>query len=190
MKTGQKPAIVGQERETRLAVAKQFIEDVIFGQYWQLVAWETVTGQSSQIDSGYLAQQLVSLLTGIPGTATRGKGLDMQDGSEVKAASSLSGVDIPRWNNQVGTRVRQYLELPAIYFVLFDTKVRGEAFPLRVRVWKVRPTVDFEFKEVVNRWAKGKSSGNRAEQLSLAAIDHMVIHEFVEDPGTCKKAQR
>jgi len=30
----------------------------------------------------------------------------------------------------------------------------------------------------------------RAEQLSLAAIDHMLIHEFVEDPGTCKKAQR
>ena len=47
-------AITGQDCQTRLALSKQFIKSVIFNQYRQLVSWNSVTGQSSQIDSGYL----------------------------------------------------------------------------------------------------------------------------------------
>ena len=215
----RQPAIVGRDRNTRLAAAKQFIEAVVFGQYRQLVAWESVTGQSSQIDSGYLSQQLISLLTGIPGTGTRGKGLDLADGSEVKAASTLSGVDVPRWNNQLGNaaKVRAYLDLPAIYFVLLDTLRQKEAFPFRVRVWKVNPGADDAFRAVVERWAGSRSSGNfqlhppcwkdtsvttnragnlelplmfEARQVSLGEIDHMEIRVFDEDPGGCRAVER
>ncbi|GAB4574677.1 MAG: hypothetical protein Kow0077_22410 [Anaerolineae bacterium] len=208
-------AISKQKQETRLALVKQFIESVIFNQYRQLVSWQSVTGQSSQIDSGYLGQQLVSLLTGIPGSGTRGKGLDLADGSEVKAASTLSGVDVPRWNNQLSTsqKVREYLDQPAIYFVLFDTLNKRESFPLRVRIWKVEPRKDECFSRVVNKWASERSSGNfqlhppcwrndnvatnnagnielplllHAQQIEIGDIDYMEIQYYKESPGKCR----
>lgn len=156
------PAIERQSRERRVALAKQFIESVVFRQYRELVAWKTVTGQSSQIDSGYLGQQIVSLLAGVPGTGMRGKGSDLVDGSEVKTASTMSGSDQPRWNNQIGTRARRksYLQSPNIYFVLFDTVRRDDPFPLRVRIWRVAPSTDAVFRDVVEGWAAKKSSGN------------------------------
>jgi hypothetical protein len=211
-------AIQSQDKDTRLALVKQFIESVVFSQYRQLVSWRSVTGQSSQLDSGYLGQQLVSLLTGIPGSGSRGKGLDLVDGSEVKAASSLSGVDVPRWNNQLKTAkaVSAYLSQPAIYFVLFDTIERNKSFPLRVRIWKVIPTKDKCFRAVVEKWAKTKSSGNlqlhppcwradnvatnkagnialpllfHAEQIEIGDIDYMEIRHYREKLSKCKAVQ-
>lgn len=160
----KKPAIIKQNEKTRIALSKQFIESVILDQYRQLVAWQTVTSQSSQIDSGYLGQHLVSLLTGIPGRGMggRGKGEDLEDGSEVKAASTLSGVDKPRWNNNIGSSATRtkYLKCPNIFFVLYDTVAKNKPFPLRVRIWRVCPKNDKYFKKVVREWAKGKTSGN------------------------------
>lgn len=215
-KNDQKPvAITIQDEKIRLDLVKQFIESVILFQYRQLVDWQTVTGQSSQLDSGYLAQQLVSLLTGISGTGQRGKGLDLSDGSDVKAASTLSGVDVPRWNNPIGElRKRlEYLNRPSIFFVLFDTTKRGQNFPLRVRVWRIQPQKDDVFRQVVNKWAKTSSSGNfqlhppcwrddnvatnRAGKLELplmfhalqrriGSIDYMDIIYINFSPGLCK----
>ena len=209
-------AIEKQDKNTRLALVKQFIESVIFGQYRQLVSWRTVTGQSSQLDSGYLGQQLVSLLTGVPGSGARGKGLDLADGAEVKAASTLSGVDVPRWNNQLKgkSKVDSYLNHPAIYFVLFDTIDRREAFPLRVRIWKVEPRDDKCFSGVVRKWATKDSSGNFqlhppcwkdddvatnnagnirlplmfcAQQVEIGDIDFMEIKLCEWSPGKCTR---
>ncbi|WP_456371376.1 MamI family restriction endonuclease [Thermodesulfatator atlanticus] len=208
-------AITSQDEKTRLNLVKQFIESVILSQYRQLVDWQTVTGQSSQLDSGYLAQQLVSLLTGIPGTGQRGKGPDLADGSEVKAASTLSGVDVPRWNNPIGElrKREEYLNRPSIFFVLFDTTNRGQNFPLRVRVWRVQPQKDDIFRQVFNEWAKSSSSGNfqlhppcwrddniatnqagnlelplmfYAIQRRIGAIDYMEITHVNLSPGLCK----
>jgi len=210
-------AIEQQDEKTRLALVKQFIESVIFSQYRQLVLWRSVTGQSSQLDSGYLGQQLVSLLTGIPGSGTRGKGLDLADGSEVKAASTLSGVDVPRWNNQLQTqqKIDEYLHKPAIYFVLFDTMERDKSFPLRVRVWKIEPQNDTPFRKVVRAWAQQQTSGNFqlhppcwrpsntatnnagnlelplmfvAQQLKIGDIDFMEIQHYNANPGCCRVA--
>ena len=49
-----------------------------------MLKWAKITGQSSQLDAGYIAQHLVSLLTGKRGIGWRGKGLDLEDGSEEK----------------------------------------------------------------------------------------------------------
>ena len=215
----QEAAISSQDAGTRLALVKQFIESVILAQYRQLVQWQSVTGQSSQLDSGYLGQQLVSLLTGIPGVGRRGKGLDLADGSEVKAASSLSGIDVPRWNNQIGTAPKRarYLGLPTIHFVLFDTMKAGEPIPLRVRVWRVVPAEDPAFKAVIETWASSASSGNfqlhppcwknsdvatnnagnlslplmfSAQQKIIGDIDYMEITHTEFAPGNCTPVPR
>lgn len=215
-KNNQKPAITKQKKKTRQALAKQFIETVVFSQYRQLVSWRTVTGQSSQLDSGYLAQQLMSILTGVPGSGTRGKGVDLEDGSEVKAASTLSGKDVPRWNNKLKSedKIEEYLKNPNIYFVLFDTIEKRESFPLRVRIWRVKPAQDAEFKRVVRDWANNATSDNfqlhppcwrsdnvstnnagnlelplmfYAEQIEIGDIDYMEIRQFKIQLGKCKR---
>jgi hypothetical protein len=158
------PAIVDQDAETRLGLAKSFIEGTILFHYRQLVTWQTVTNQSSQIDSGYLGQHLVSLLTGLPGrgAGSRGKGVDLEGGGEIKVASTLGGVDKPRWNNPMGKseQVKKYLANRTIHFVLIDTVERGLPFPVRLRVWRVRPARDPAFRAVVEKWSKRKTSGN------------------------------
>jgi hypothetical protein len=150
---------------TRKALAKSFIENVVLAQYRQLTGWQSVTQQTSQLDSGYLGQHLVSLISGIPGrgAGSRGKGFDLVDGSEIKVASTLGAIDVPRWNHGgLGKpdKVKAYLMNPSVYFVLFDTPARGNEFPLRIRVWRVEPGTDPVFSGIVSRWASLKTSGN------------------------------
>jgi hypothetical protein len=150
---------------TRAALAKSFIENVVLAQYRQLTGWQRVTAQSAQLDSGYLSQHLVSLISGVMGRGpgSRGKGHDLLDGSEIKAASTLGAIDEPRWDHSAfasKTKIATYLENPHIYFVLLDTLNRHEEFPLRIRVWRVSPRTDSAFAQVVRSWAAGRSSGN------------------------------
>lgn len=158
-------AKIPYDAPTRKALAKSFIENVVLAQYHQLTGWQKVTQQTAQLDSGYLGQHLVSLISGTPGrgAGSRGKGHDLVDGSEIKAASALGGIDAPRWNHSsFGTpkNVATYLRTKFVYFVLFDTAVRHEEFPLRLRVWRVAPHTDSAFSNVVTTWSAGRTSGN------------------------------
>lgn len=157
-------ASIGYSVSIRRALAKSFIENVVLAQYRQLTNWQKVTQQTSQLDSGYLGQHLVSLISGTPGRGlgSRGKGLDLVDGSEIKVASTLGGTDVPRWNNQLAnpTKVAAYLANPFIYFILLDITEKWKEFPLRIRVWRVAPGSDKAFAKVVKTWAAKKSSGN------------------------------
>jgi len=210
------PSVGELGEDVRRGLAKSFIEDAVIGQYRQLVRWQHITGQSAQIDSGYLGQHLVSLLTGKPGRGrgSRGKGADLADGSEIKIASTLGGVDKPRWNNKLDTpeAVTTYLENPAIYFGLFDTLEKGEDFPVRVRVWIVEPLTDEVFCNTVTTWAAKPSSGNfqlhppcwsdsdvatnqsgnvalplafRAIQLDIEGVDYLEVEHWDPNPGRC-----
>ena len=76
-----------------------------------------------------------------PGTRSREprKGPDLVDGSEIKAASALGGIDQPRWNHSsFGTakNVDAYLKSKFIYFILFDTTARYEEFQLQPPRWQ------------------------------------------------------
>ncbi len=158
-------ATIPYDDSTRRALAKSFIENVVLAQYHQLTGWQKVTQQTAQLDSGYLGQHLVSLISGTPGrgAGSRGKGHDLVDGSEIKTASALGGIDAPRWNHASfgkAKNVDAYLESKFIYFVLFDTTTRHDEFPLRLRVWRVAPRTDLGFSSVVRKWAEQKSSGN------------------------------
>ena len=211
------PSVSSLAKNVREGLAKTFIEDVIVGQYRQLVRWQHITGQSAQIDSGYLGQHLISLIAGVPGRGKggRGKGDDLADGSEVKTASTLGGVDKPRWNNSLPTeaKVEAYLSNPAIYFGLLDTLTKGEEFPVRVRVWVVKPATDPAFQDVVNGWATEVTSPNfqlhppcwsdsdiatnncgklrlplafRALQLDVKGVDYLEVEHWHDDPGACQ----
>ncbi|MCQ3805841.1 MAG: MamI family restriction endonuclease [Acidimicrobiaceae bacterium] len=86
---------------------RQLLEDLFvdfFVEQWRtLLKWAALTGQSSQVDTGYIAQHVASILLAEPGQGFKGKGLDLMDGSEVKSAAIISGVDRPRWNHNMGT---------------------------------------------------------------------------------------
>ena len=173
---------------TRKALAKSFIENVVLAQYRQLTGWQAVTQQTAQIDSGYLGQHLVSIISGTPGRGpgSKGKGLDLTDGSEIKTASTLGGIDKPRWNHTSfgnGRNVAAYLQSPNVYFVLFDTVTKEAEFPLRIRVRRVSPTSDGPFRDVVEAWAGSASSGNfqlhppcwRDDSRATNASRHLVL---------------
>jgi hypothetical protein len=87
----------------------------------------------------------------------QGKGKDLADGSEIKTASSVAGVDVPRWNHPLGDsigdrkkKIADFLAHPYIYYVLFDTTKADDK--VRVRVWKVSPKIDSAFKAVILEW--------------------------------------
>jgi hypothetical protein len=148
----------------RPILAKKFIEEVILPTWKQLSAWNSLTNQTSQLDFGYLSQHLVSLISGIRGTRGRGKGLDLEDGSEVKAASCVDAVDTPRWNAINGTALTskametRLKSIPYFFFVLLDTTERA-GNRLRCRIWSVRPADDPNFFKVAMDWAKKVEKG-------------------------------
>ncbi len=128
------PRTVGLSKAERVRRASELLDDLFLATRKKLLKWVPVTGQSAQVDSGYIAQHLVSLVTGIPGIGRRGKGLDLIDTSEVKTANIVDGIDVPRWNVQFVREdtMAALLEHPFIFFVLFDHAADQE---LRVRIW-------------------------------------------------------
>ncbi|HPG07929.1 MAG TPA: MamI family restriction endonuclease [Saprospiraceae bacterium] len=139
-------------------LAKKFIEEVILPQWKQLVTWNKLTFQTAQLDFGYLSQHLVSILSGIKGNNQRGKGADLEDGSEVKSASFIDAIDKPRWNKvncgAVTTKqiYQKFNTIPFMFFVLLDTTVQG-GDKLRCRVWCVRPMEDDKFMYILTSWS-------------------------------------
>lgn len=157
----------------RELLAKKFIEEVILPQWKQLSSWNRLTHQTSQLDFGYLSQHLVSLISGIPGKNQRGKGDDLSDGSEVKAASCVDAEDTPRWNNVNCRKVSQetlkktMLSMPYLFFVMLDTTERGGDI-LRCRIWCVRPGDDDHFMAVMMDWARKYENGEiKSNNLQL-----------------------
>ncbi len=128
-------------REQRMQLAKSLIEEQIVHQEALLSHWSLITAQSSMIDTGYIAQHLVSLQTQIAGQGMRGKGDDLCDGSEVKGANFIDSLDkkgatAPRWNfNSVSVDIMErFLKYPAIFLLSIDFNTTGN---YRIRIWRV-----------------------------------------------------
>lgn len=128
-------------RDQRMILAKALIQEQIADQKDLLSHWSLLTAQSSMIDTGYIAQHLVSLQTQIAGQGMRGKGDDLCDGSEVKGANFLDSLDkngatAPRWNfNSVSVDIMErFLEYNAIYLLSIDLNPQNQ---YRIRIWKV-----------------------------------------------------
>lgn len=128
-------------RDQRMMLAKALIQEQIVDQKNLLSNWSLLTAQSSMIDTGYIAQHLVSLQTQIAGQGMRGKGDDLCDGSEVKGANFIDSLDkngatAPRWNfNSVSVDIMErFLEYKAIFLLSIDLNPEHQ---YRIRIWKV-----------------------------------------------------
>lgn len=143
-------------QEERKALATELLNEQVLQQRNKLNHWSTITAQSSQIDTGYIAQHLVSLQTQIAGQGMRGKGDDLCDGSEVKSANFLDSLDkkgatAPRWNFTAVTRqiMERFLEYPAVYLLSMDL---NENKKFRTRIWKIDVTKHVILRERYIEW--------------------------------------
>lgn len=128
-------------REQRKELARILIEEQIVNQRKMLSHWGTLTAQSFIIDTGYIAQHLVSLQTQISGQGMRGKGDDLCDGSEVKSANFIGSLDkkgktAPRWDfsaNNVA-KMEQFLRYRMLYLTSIDLNPDNNC---RIRIWQL-----------------------------------------------------
>jgi hypothetical protein len=121
-----------------------------------------------------IAQHVALIVLQEPGQGFKGNGLDLSDGSEVKSAAILSGVDRPRWNHEVGTlasdvdrrrrgeppKAQNYLKAPIIFYLLFDRLVDGVddgQLVLRVRAWVVDAQNDRARRDLVARFVETRT---------------------------------
>ena len=140
----------------RAELARELLQEQVIDQRRRLHHWRDLTGQPAQIDTGYVAQHLVSIVTGVPGGGMRGKGEDLSDGSEVKSANFLDALDrrgaiAPRWNfmaNDIAT-MEALLAVPAIYLVSLDLNRHSR---VRARVWKLLPSAHAAFHSRYIEW--------------------------------------
>lgn len=127
--------------EEQRVLITALLQEQIIEQRNKLQQWSLITGQPSQIDTGYISQHLVSLLIRVPGQIMRGKGLDLMCGSEIKSANHLDSLDKrgnvnPRWNftfNNIESMIK-FLDYNYIYLVSLDF---NEFQNIRIRVWSV-----------------------------------------------------
>lgn len=127
--------------EDRKNLAIELLTEQIINQRYKLTHWSVITGQSAQIDTGYIAQHLASLITQTSGQAMRGKGVDLIDTSEIKAANFLDSLDkkgatAPRWNFTAVTRdiMERFLNYKKIYLFSIDLNTNSK---FRIRMWKI-----------------------------------------------------
>lgn len=134
--------LIDISREKQIDLIKLIIEDIIVRNKDLMNHLQKITNQPAQLDSGYIGQHLVSIVTKIKGGGFRGKGLDLSDGSEVKTANFLDSLDAhnqvaPRWNFQANSmsEIECFLKYPAIYLVSIDNPDNY----FRFRIWKTIP---------------------------------------------------
>ena len=121
-------------------------------------------GHPHPTDTRGWSQILVSALTGILGLK-RKKGSDLEDGSDVKAASTWGAIDTPRFNGVIkaGTKgatagkMASLDKTPHLFFVLWDHEPKTEEE--RCRVWVVRTQSDSIFRKIAKSWYKKRSDG-------------------------------
>lgn len=174
----RKTILSGLEYGMRLRLLEQLFLDFFSTNPAMLLKWAALTGQTAQIDTGYAAQHMASILLAVPGQGFRGKGLDLAHGGEVKSANALSGVDRPRWNHGFdtvqkdaerrskgqATKGEEYLNAPVVVYMLLDQPYE-ESGVLRVRVWLVDSRKDAAWRELISTFEQGKTGSTYNLQL-------------------------
>ena len=134
--------LINIDRNEQEKFIKLLIEEIIVKNKNLMNEFSSITNQPAQLDSGYIGQHLVSIVTKIKGCGFRGKGDDLSDQSEIKSANFLDSMDAhnqsaPRWNFQANTleEIDSFLEYPSIYLVSIDNPNNYYRF----RIWKVIP---------------------------------------------------
>ena len=163
----------------RKELAKALIEEQVVKQRALLSHWSTLTAQSSMIDTGYIAQHLVSLQTQIAGQGMRGKGDDLWDGSEVKAANFLDSLDkagatAPRWNFTAVKKdiMERFLDYTAIYLLSIDYNPDKN---FRIRIWKVNIQEHTILRERYIEWMKKLGYPKFADTTKRSSVNFQLF---------------
>ena len=176
-------------KEQRLALCKEIIKEQIVEQRKKLSHWSTLTAQSEMIDTGYIAQHLVSLCTQIPGQGMRGKGLDLVDGSEVKSANFIdskdkNGATSPRWNfsSPSEDKLTDFLHYNFIYLVSLDYTPEKN---YRIRIWQVDVRKHTALRKRYKEWVDNPKRSSRNFQLfpPKSEIDSIYAHHGSNKAG-------
>ncbi len=128
----------------RLMLAAGIFSELGVERLRRLTQWRKLTQQPINTGFDILAQHMVSLVTGIRGTGSNARGLDLEDGSEIKSVAHMGGQDRPRWD--CGRDWKRILGWKDLYLVQWD---RNRREMLRVRVSK--PQMD-EFRTLVSAY--------------------------------------
>jgi len=168
--------------EDRVRLLELLFRDCFVDLGAMLTKWAALTGQSAQIDTGYVAQHVASIVLSEPGQGFRGKGLDLADGGEVKSATNISGVDRPRWNHNLGKPAddiarhtkgeapvwQTYLDAPVVFYLSFDRVVSEDPaakLEVRIRAWCLDPSEDSAWSSLVRRFVDQRKSSQYNLQL-------------------------
>lgn len=163
------------------ALLEELFTDMFGELHTTLQKWAALTGQSAQVDTGYIAQFVASIVLKEPGQGFRGKGDDLADGSEVKSAANISGVDRPRWNHHMGTvaddnsrrakghalRSDEYLSCPYVFYLLVDRSPNDKQLPqaIRVRGWLIDAKRDQAWRSLFQKYQAEKTGASYNFQL-------------------------
>ncbi|MBI5711439.1 MAG: MamI family restriction endonuclease [Candidatus Eisenbacteria bacterium] len=154
------PKLATLSPKERSRLTMQLLQEQVVDQRQRLHSWRDITEQPAQIDTGYVAQHLVSLVTAIPGAGMRGKGLDLIDGSEIKSANFLDALDkrgakAPRWNFLARNEadMEAFLGRETLYLVSLDQTTGGR---VRARVWRLFPGQHEALAARYREWMKKK----------------------------------
>lgn len=167
--------------DQRRSLLEQLFAEFFGDLHTTLQKWAALTGQTAQIDTGYVAQFVASIILQEPGQGFRGKGDDLADGSEVKSAANISGVDRPRWNHNMGTPAQdvarrregkllaseEYLASPNLFYLLADRSASETRQPraIRIRGWLIDGAADTAWRDLLARYQAQKTPGQYNLQL-------------------------
>ncbi len=167
--------------EQRTKLLENLFGDFFGDQHTLMQKWAALTGQSAQVDTGYIAQFVASIVLQIPGQGFRGKGDDLTDGSEVKSAANVSGVDRPRWNHNLNTPAQdvkrkkarkptvgdEYLSSPYVFYLLADRSASDTRRPraIRIRGWLIDAQRDEEWRSLVIEFLESRTPSQYNLQL-------------------------
>lgn len=76
-------------KDERKTLVASFLKEMYFERRQDIFKWASITKQTPLIETKFLGQNLISLVTGILGKGTAARGDDLSDGSEVKTCSRL-----------------------------------------------------------------------------------------------------
>lgn len=166
--------LVNISRQEQIDLIKLVIENIIVQNKILMNKLQKITNQPAQLDSGYIGQHLVSIVTKNQGGGFRGKGLDLSDGSEIKTANFLDSLDAhnqvaPRWNFRANSieEIEGFLKYPAIYLVSIDNPNNYYRF----RIWKTIPQnttlLKTRYKEWIDKLAIKKLNSRQGINFQL-----------------------
>lgn len=163
--------------QERKEYTRNFLKEVYFEFRRVGLKWAKLSRQTSFFPKGYLGQNLVSLVTGIPGTGTAARGDDLKDGSEVKTCARVDQLNncknckarvasylkkCPQCNSEKIIQMtdshwicpinelnyKKYREeMPHIYFLLVDSKNLSNLDLARFTIWSIEPKTNKYWKE-------------------------------------------